>query len=141
MSIKGVSPGFTNILGEGTGPDWKNNRYPIIANGANTYDKMKEGYLVKFNATRDKVTPALAADDALICGIIVGLPGPEEPSNNKTVAIAQQGTFNFNQVHYGDAWTAVPPTPPTALSVAARERLAQLNIFLDPAIPAGPLMP
>src|SRR5215467_5028547 len=103
--IKGSTNPFTNVLGLGIHATWKCFRYPFQAAGAHTVDKMQEGYLVKFNATRDKVIPAVAADDAALGGIIVGLPGPEEPAGQETVCIAVQGEFNYNQIHYADAHT------------------------------------
>jgi hypothetical protein len=137
--IKGSTNPFTNVLGLGIHTTWKVFRYPFTGVATETVDKMQEGYLVKFNTAGDKVEPALAADDASLDGIIVGLPGPEEPAGQETVAVAVQGEFNFNQVHYADAHKVVPPAAPAALTAAALERLRTLNIFLDPAIPAGAL--
>jgi hypothetical protein len=128
-----------NILGEGSGPDWKIYRYPFAAVGAETIDKMQPGYLVKFNAAGNGVEPALAADDAILGGIIVDKPDPGETS--ATVAVLVQGTVNRNQVHYANAHTVVPPATPPPLSAAAMARLRVLNIFLDPAVPALPFAP
>jgi hypothetical protein len=138
--IKGTLE-FENILGEGTGPDWKIHRYPFLDSPTGTVDLMKEGYLVKFSASGAEVMAASQADDNSLIGVIVGLPVPEEdkgPSGYLTVAVALEGTFDFNQVHYGDAWQTVPPVPPPPISAAGMDRLAKLNIFLDPAIPAVP---
>jgi hypothetical protein len=130
-----------NILGEGSGPDWKIFRYPFAAVGAETIAVMMAGYLVKFNAAGNAVEPALAADDAKLGGIIVDLPDPGDDPAAPTVAVAVQGTFNRNQIHYADAHAVVPPAGPAPLSPAAVERLRTLNIFLDPAVPAGPFAP
>ena len=140
MSVKGAFYPY-NILGEGSGPDWKIYRYPFTEAGTETIDKMQAGYLVKFNAAHNAVVPALAADDAALGGVIVDLPDPGDDPAVPTVAVAVQGTFNRNQVHYADAHKTVPPAGPPPLSAAAVERLSVLNIFLDPAVPAGPFAP
>lgn len=140
MSLKGAFYPI-NILGEGSGPDWKVFRWPFIGTATETLAKMQAGYLVKFNAAGTAVEPALAADDAKLCGIIVDLPDPGDDPTKPTVAVAMQGTFNRNQVHYADAHAVVPPAGPAVLSEAALDRLRTLNIFLDPAVPAGPFAP
>jgi hypothetical protein len=140
MPIKGAFYPI-NILGEGTGPDWKLHRYPFTAAGAETIAVMQPGYLVKFNAAHNAVLPALAADDAVIGGVIVDLPDPGDDPAVPTVAVLLQGTVNRNQIHYADAHAVVPPAGPPPLSAAAIERLSVLNIFLDPAVPAGPFAP
>jgi hypothetical protein len=132
---------FTNVLGLGIHTTWKVYRYPFLGSGGEIVSNMQEGYLVKFDATGKKVQGATAADDAALCGIIVGLPGGEEPVGQETVAVAVQGEFNYNQVHYANAHTVVPPATPALLSAAAEARLRTLNIFLDPAIPAGGFQP
>ena len=136
MPIKGAFYP-TNILGEGSGQDWKIFRYPFADAGTNTLDKMKAGFLVKFNAAGNGVEPALAADDAVLGGVLVDLPDPGEAST--TVAVAVAGTFNRNQIHYADAWE--DPETLVPISAAGADRLRNLNIFLDPAVPAGPLLP
>lgn len=140
MSIKGAFYPI-NILGEGSGPDWKVFRYPFTPVGTETLAKMQPGYLLKFNAAGNAVEPALAADDASLDGILVDRPNPGDDPASPTVAIAVQGTFNKNQIHYADAHLAVPPAGPPPLSAAAVERLRTLNIFLDPAVPAGAFAP
>lgn len=131
-----------NLLGSESAPDWKVMRYPFEETVTETLAKMKNGFLVKFNTDGDGVIPALAADDAALAGVIVGLPGDEEKGVGdpavKTVAVALQGTFNENAVQYADAWDTQNITP---LSAAALARLRSLNIFLDPAIPAGSFVP
>lgn len=140
MPIKGAFYPI-NILGLGDGTDWKVFRYPFTPVGTDTLDKMQAGYLLKFNAAGNAVEPALAADDASLDGILVDLPEPGDDPAAPTVAIAVQGTFNRNQVHYADAHAVVPPQGPPPLSAAAVERLRTLNIFLDPAVPARAFAP
>jgi hypothetical protein len=138
MSIAAVQFYPINILGLDTSSDWVCFRYPFTEAAPETIDKMKPGYLVKFNAAGNAVVPALAADDAVLGGIIVDLPDDGEPAPG-TVAVAVQGRFNRNQIHYANAHSE--GDTPTALSAAAVERLRTLNIFLDPAVPAGPFAP
>jgi hypothetical protein len=141
MPIKPTQFYPINILGLDTSSDWVVFRYPFTNTGAETIDVMQPGYLVKFNAARNAVLPALAVDDAVLGGIIVDKPDPGDDPANPTVAVAVQGRFNRNQVHYADAHAVVPPAGPAPLSVAAVERLGVLGIFLDPAVPAGPFAP
>lgn len=138
MGIRG-SIVFENILGMESNPDWKVKRLPFEETATETTARMKCGYLVKFNATEDGVIPALAADDAVLAGVIVGIPTDEETgiTGVKTMAIALQGSFNENNIEYADAWDA----PPTPLSAAAKARLRAINIYLDPAVPAGSFTP
>jgi hypothetical protein len=140
MSIKGAFYPI-NILGLGDGTDWKVFRYPFVETATETLAKMQPGYLLKFNAAGNAVAPALAADDAILSGILVDKPDPGDDPANPTVAIAVQGTFNRNQVHYADAHAVVPPAGPPPLSAAAVDRLRTLNIFLDPAVPARAFAP
>jgi len=138
MPIKDTTFKPFNILGEGTGPDWKIHRYPYDASGgAVPLANMQGGYLLKFNTAGDKVTSAVAADDAALGGVLVDKPDPADDPDHPTVAIALQGTFNENQVHYAD----YDPDDPEELSAAAKARLRELNIFLDPAVKAGPFAP
>jgi len=131
-----------NLLGSESVPDWKVKRFPFEETVTETLARMKNGFLVKFNATEDGVIPALAADDAALAGVIVGLPDDAETGVGdpavKTVAVALQGTFNQNAVQYADAWDTENITP---LSAEAIERLRLLNIFLDPAVRAGAFTP
>jgi hypothetical protein len=57
---------------------------------------------------------------------------------DQTVGVAIMGTFDGNQIHYGDAGTV---TPPVALTPAAIERLQLKGIVLDPAVISGPYSP
>ncbi|SRR5580765_7121919 len=128
-----------NLMSHDDDPDWKIQRFPFVAIAPETLDKMHAGYLVKFDATAQKVSGALAADDATIGGIIVDLPDPQDDPANPTVAVALSGSFNQRQIHYANAWSQGPS--PTALSAAAIQRLRDLQIFLDPSVPTGAFAP
>jgi hypothetical protein len=131
MSVKGS---FTpqNILGDGIGVDWRVKRFGFTDASGKTLADMFPGALVKFDATRANVLGAVAADDAVLCGIIVDLPSSEETGTPKTVGVALQGTFDKNQVKYTGSDLA------TAVSAAAKDRLSTLGIYLDTAIaPSG----
>ena len=67
---------YANLLGSTEDPDWKIYRYPVTPNGAITIANLLPGYLLKFDANRLNVIPALAADDALLDGICIDLPDP-----------------------------------------------------------------
>jgi hypothetical protein len=127
-----------NILGEGSGTDWKVYRWPFVETATETLAKMQAGFLVKFNAAGTAVVPALIADAAVVCGVLVDLPDPGDDPTKPTVAVAMQGTFNRNQVHYASAHAE---NPPVVLNEATLDRLRTLNIFLDPAVPAGAFAP
>jgi hypothetical protein len=129
---------YFNLLGAHPDPDWVVYRYPFTDADDEVIAKMQPGYLVKFDSDRTHVLPAVSggSDDAALDGIIVDLP--KENDVNKTVAVAQQGTFNENAIHYASAWEE---SPVVALTAAAKARLAVLGIFLEPAIKAGPFAP
>jgi hypothetical protein len=126
-----------NLLSHDDEPDWKVVRYPFTDVGPEVLAEMHPGYLVKFNAARDAVLPALAADDATLEAVIVDTP--ERDSGDTTVAVALQGSFNANQVHYADAHAATGG--PAPLSPAAITRLREVGIFLDEAVPGGAFAP
>jgi hypothetical protein len=128
-----------NIMSHDDDPDWKIQRFEFVPVAPETLDKMHVGYLVKFDATAMKVSPALAADDAALGGIIVDLPDPQDDPTKPTVAVALSGSFNQRQIHYANAWSQGPS--PTALSAAAIQRLRDLQIFLDPSVPTGAFAP
>lgn len=141
-----------NLLSHDDDPDWKVQRFPFTAVGGNTLANMKAGFLVKFDATAQAVLPAVSggADDALLGGIIVDLNLDQAnvladgvtPADN-TVLVAMEGSFDKNQIYYADQFANLPPNPgpPVALTAAAINRLRTLNIFLDPAVIAGPFSP
>lgn len=132
MPIRSTTKPLLTLLGEGSGPDWKIHRYPYDAASTVVLADLFAGALLKFNAAGDKVIGAVAADDAVLGGICVDLPDVTDDPLNPTVAIALQGTFDENNIHYADD----PAAPFTALSAAAKDRLRTLGIFLDPAVPA-----
>jgi hypothetical protein len=116
--------------------DWVVRRYPFTDAGALTIAAAKVGHLIKFNATRDEVLGAVAADDAALEGVIVDLPdNTDVPSGaaHKTVAVALAGSFDKNTVKYAD--NAQP------ISAAGLAALRDKGIFLDPAVPAGSFAP
>lgn len=128
-----------NLLSHDDDPDWKVQRFPFTDAAPEVLAKMLPGFLVKFNATANGVLPALAADDAVIGGIIVELPpDPANPADT-TVSVALEGSFNQRQIHYANAWSQ--GSSPTPLSAAAIQRLRDLAIFLDPSVPSGAFSP
>ena len=118
--------------------DWMVRRYPFTDGAGGNIGQMKVGHLVKFNAGRTEVLAAVGAagaDDAALEGIIVDLPDNTDVpvgAAHKTVAVAFNGSFDKNTVAYQDG---------TALTTAAVARLRDMNIFLDPATPAGAFAP
>jgi hypothetical protein len=120
-------------------PDWKCQRFPFTDAAPEVLAKMLPGFLVKFNATADGVLPALAADDAVLGGIIVDLNIDVANPNDRTVLVAMSGSFNQRQIHYANAWSQ--GSSPSPLSAAAIQRLRDLQIFLDPSVPSGAFAP
>lgn len=140
MSLKGaLYP--VNLQSHDDTPNWKIVRFPFVDAAPEVIAKMLPGYLVKFDATQTHVLPALAADDAALGGIIVDLPDLNLPlgPGNDTVGVALRGSFNQRQIHYANAWSQ--GGSPTPLSVAAIQRLRDLEIFLDPSVPTGAFAP
>jgi hypothetical protein len=138
MAIKGqFFP--TNLLSHDDDPHRKEYRFPFTDAAPEVLAKMQPGYLVKFNAGRTAVLPALAADDAVLEGVIVDLAiDPANPTDT-TVLVALSGSFDQRQIHYANAWSQ--GGSPTALSVAAINRLRDMSIFLDPSTPTGAFSP
>lgn len=128
-----------NLLSHDDTPNWKVYRYPFTDAAPEVIAKMLPGFLVKFNAGGTAVLPALAADDAALAGIIVDLPDTVSNPGDVTVAVAMRGSFNQRQIHYANAWSQ--GSSPTPLSVAAVQRLRDLEIFLDPSVPTGAFSP
>lgn len=129
---------FVELLSHDDDPDWKVQRWPFTDASPEVIGKMKPGYLVKFNSGRTAVLPALAADDATLEGIIVDLPDPNDDPLHPTVAVALEGSFNKNRIHYANAWTQTEGSE-TALSTAALTRLRDMGIFLEPTVGVPPL--
>lgn len=128
-----------NLMSHDDDPDWKIQRFPFTDAGAEVLAVMLPGYLVKFDATAQAVLPALAADDALLGGIIVDLPLDPANPTDRTVAVALSGSFNQRQIHYANAHAE--GGSPSPLSAAAIQRLRDLQIFLDPSVPTGAFAP
>lgn len=128
-----------NLLSHDEDPDWKIQRFPFVDAAPEVLAKMLPGFLVKFDATAANVLPALAADDALLAGIIVDLPTDPANPTDRTVAVALSGSFNQRQIHYANAWSQ--GSSPTPLSVAGVARLRDMNIYLDPSVPSGAFSP
>jgi hypothetical protein len=128
-----------NLLSHDDSPNWKVVRYPFTDAAPEVIAKMVPGFLVKFNAGLTAVLPALAADDAVLAGIIVDLPDGTVNPTDTTVAIALTGSFNQRQIHYANAWSQ--GASPTPLSAAAITRLRAIQIYLDPSTPTGAFSP
>ena len=109
-----------NLLSHDDDPDWKVQRFPFTDAGPEVLAKMLPGFLVKFDATAQAVLD------------------PANP-NDRTVAVALNGSFNQRQIHYANAWSQ--GSSPTPLSAAAIQRLRSLDIFLDPSVPTGAFSP
>lgn len=128
-----------NLLSHDDTPNEKPYRYVFTDAAPEVLAKMLPGFLVKFNATADGVLPALAADDAVIGGIIIDLPEANQSPPDNTVAVALTGSFNQRQIHYANAWSQ--GGSPTPLSPAAIQRLRAIGIYLDPSVPTGAISP
>jgi hypothetical protein len=128
-----------NLLSHDDDPDWKVQRFPFTDAAPEVLAKMLPGFLVKFDATAQAVLPALAADDAVLGGIIVDLAIDAANPTDRTVLVALEGSFNQRQIHYANAWSQ--GGSPTPLSAAAIQRLRDLAIFLDPSVPSGAFSP
>lgn len=128
-----------NLMSHDDEPGWKVQRFPFTDAGANVLAKMLPGYLIKFDATAEAVLPALAADDAVLGGVIVDLPIDPANPTDRTVLVGLTGSFNQRQIHYADAWSQ--GASPTPLSPAAIQQLRDKGIFLDPSVPVGAFSP
>jgi hypothetical protein len=138
MAIKGALYPI-NLLSHDDDPDWKVQRFPFTDAAPEVLAKMLPGFLIKFDATGLAVLPALAADDAVLGGVIIDLAADPANPTDRTVAVALNGSFNQRQIHYANAWSQ--GSSPTPLSAAAIARLRSLDIFLDPSVPTGPFSP
>ena len=129
----------TNLLSHDDDPDWKVGRFPFTDAAPEVLAKMLPGFLIKFDATAQAVLPALAADDAMLGGVIVDLAiDPANPTDH-TVLVALEGSFNQRQIHYANAWSQ--GSSPTPLSPAAIQQLRDKGIYLDPSVPTGAFAP
>jgi hypothetical protein len=114
-------------------PGWKVLRFPFAAAGGPALATMKAGYLVKVDAARANVNPALPADDAALEGIIIDLPNDPANPTDVTVAVAFEGSFDKNTVKYADG------TQP--ISAAGLARLRDMSIYLDATVQGGAFAP
>jgi hypothetical protein len=133
MALKD-SVNFPNLASFDDDPDWLTRRYPVT--GAIAITALFIGALVKFDATRANVQGAVAADDAVLEGVICDLPDNTDVPIGaavKTVAVALNGSFDKNTVKYADGTTPI--------SAAGIARLRAMGIFIDAATPAGPFGP
>jgi hypothetical protein len=130
MSIQATTFVPVQLLSHDDDPHWKLYRFPVV--GGPALATLKPGYVVKFGATRADVAGGVAADDAVLEGIIIDVPDPNNASDT-SVAIALTGSFNKTAVKYADG--ASP------LSVAAVARLRDMGIFLDATVPGGAFAP
>jgi hypothetical protein len=137
MAINSLYP--VNLLSHDDDPGWKVQRFPFVDAAPEVLAKMLPGFLVKFDATAQKVLPALAADDAVLGGVMVDLLSDVTNLTDTTVLVAMSGSFNQRLIHYADAWSQ--GASPTPLSPAAIERLRTVGIFLDPSVPTGAFSP
>jgi hypothetical protein len=131
MPISGTTFLPVPLLSHDDDPNWKVLRYPVV--GGPALATLKPGYLIKFGATRVDVAGAVAADDAVLEGVIIDVPNDVANAADTTVAIALQGSFDKNAVKYADG--AQP------ISAAGVARLRDMGIFLDAAIPGGAFAP
>jgi len=133
-AISGTTFNPVPLLSHDDDPHWKVVRMPFAAAGGPALSTMKPGYLVKFDATRANVNPALAADDAALEGVIIDVGATDVVNtSDTTVAVALQGSFDKNTIKYADG-----ASPISAAGVA---RLRDMSIFLDAAITGGAFAP
>ncbi len=123
------------LLSHDDDPNWKVVRMPFTAAGGITIALVKPGYLIKFGAARADVLPAVAADDAVLEGVIIDVGGANDVANptDATVAVALSGSFDKNTVKYADG--AQP------ISAAGLKRLHEVQIYLDACVPGGAFAP
>jgi hypothetical protein len=121
------------LLAHDDDPHWKIIR--ITLSGAVTMANLPLGGLVKFAADRLSVIGAVAADDAVLEGVVVDKGGAADVGNpsDTTVSVALMGTFDKNTVKYADG--AQP------ISAAGEARLRDMSIFLASAVPGGAFAP
>ena len=122
-----------SLLSHDDDPNWKVVRMPFAAAGGPALSTMKPGYLVKFDAARANVNPALAADDAVLEGVIIDTPNDVTNTTDTTVGVALSGSFDKNTVMYANG--AQP------ISAAGLKRLHEVQIYVDAAIPIGAFAP
>jgi hypothetical protein len=132
MSINATTFVPVPLLSHDDDPHVKVVRFPYLPATGPALSTMKPGYLVKFDATLANVNPAVAADDAVLAGVILDLPDPNNASDT-SVAVGLSGSYDKNTVKYADGATPI--------SAAGVQRLRDMNIFLDAAVPGGAFAP
>jgi len=131
MAISGTTFSPVNLLSHDDDPNWKVVRMPVV--GGPALATLKPGYLVKFGATRADVAGAVAADDAVLEGVIIDTPNDPAAPADTTVAVALSGSFDKNTIKYADGATPI--------SAAGLKRLHEVGIFVDAAVPGGAFAP
>jgi hypothetical protein len=121
------------LLSHDDDPNWKVVRMPYTVAGGITFASLKPGYLVKFGAARADVLPAVAADDAVLEGVIIDVGADVANTPDTTVAVALSGSFDKNTIKYADGASPI--------SAAGLKRLHEVQIYLDAAIPGGAFAP
>jgi hypothetical protein len=131
-TVSGTTFNPVPLLSHDDDPNWKVKRMPFVAGAGPALATMKPGYLIKFDATLANVAGALPADDALLGGVIIDLPDPNNPSDT-SVAVAMQGSFDKNTIKYADGTSPI--------SAAGQIQLRDVGIFLDACVPGGGFAP
>jgi hypothetical protein len=121
------------LLSHDDDPHWKVVRMPYDALTGPALSTLQPGYLVKFDAARANVNPALAADDAALEGVIIDVPNDPANPTDTSVAIALSGSFDLSALKYADGASPI--------SAAAITRLRNVGIFSDTAVKGGVFAP
>jgi hypothetical protein len=132
--VSGTTFNPVPLLSHDDDPNWKVVRMPFTAGGGVTLANVPIGALIKFGAARADVLGALAADDAVLEGVVID-KGGTDPANtgDTTVAVALSGSFDKNTIKYADG------TQP--ISAAGLKRLHEVQIYLDACVPGGGFAP
>lgn len=133
-AISGTTFQPVPLLSHDDDPNWKVVRMPFTAGGGVTLANVPIGALIKFGAARADVLGALAADDAVLEGVLIDKGGTDNANpNDATVAVALSGSFDKNTIKYADG------TQP--ISAAGLKRLHEVQIYLDAAVTGGAFAP
>ena len=132
-AISGTTMNPVPLLSHDDDPNLKIVRMPYAAAGGAALSTIKPGYLVKFDAARANVNPALTADDAVLEGVVLDVPNDVANPNDTTVAVALSGSFDKNTIKYSDGSSPI--------SAAGQKRLREVQIYLDAAIVGGAFAP
>jgi len=121
------------LLSHDDDPNLKIVRMPYAAAGGAALSTIKPGYLVKFDAARANVNPALTADDAVLEGVVLDTPNDVANPGDTTVGVALSGSFDKNTIKYSDGSSPI--------SAAGQKRLREVQIYLDTAVVGGAFAP